>query len=83
MNAPRRKAAGNALRWYVHRVYGRPARFGEALPTLVWVVTPIIGGTGSEGIRVSSDLPFNDRAAALNFAHRLAARTYPPQKDRP
>lgn len=74
-------AAGD-LRWYVHRVYGRPARFGEYRPTIVWVVTPIVGGTGSEGVRVGSDLPMSSHRAALNFAHRLAARTYHPREAR-
>lgn len=68
-------AAGD-LRWYVHRVYGPPIRLGEYRPNVLWVITPIVGGTGSEGIRVGSDLPMSTQRAALNFAHRLAARTY-------
>lgn len=75
--------ASGDLRWYVHRVYGRPTRFGEYRPKFLWVITPIIGGTGSEGIRVGADVPMSSRRAALNYAHRLAARTYRSRKARP
>lgn len=75
-------AARGELRWYVHRVYGRPARFGETRPTVIWVITPITGGTGSEGIRIGSDMPMPNRSEALGFAHRLATRTYRPREAR-
>lgn len=74
--------AAGELRWYVHRVYGRPARFGENRSTVIWVITPIVGGKGSKGIRVGSDMPFVSALAALNFAHKLAARTYRPREAR-
>lgn len=62
------------LRWYVHRVADRH-RFGEQ-PKIRWVVTPIVLGRGSEGIRVGADTRCADRDDALRFAHSQAARTY-------
>jgi len=70
------------LRWFVHREYLRPTRLGEKRPTVVWVVTPIVGGRGSLGIRYGSHTVCASRRDALRFAHRQAQRTYGPRKDR-
>lgn len=71
-----------SLRWYVHRIETRPARLGERHGPLKWVVTPIILGRGSHGLRAGTHTRCADRDDALRFAHRQAQRTYGPRKDR-
>lgn len=70
------------LRWYVHRVYERPSRFGEQGLIVRWVVTPIILGRGSHGVRAGAHTRCANRDDALRFAHSQAQRTYGPRKDR-
>lgn len=79
--APRGTVHGT-LRWYVHRTHKRNTRFGERRGPLVWVVTPIVQGRGSQGFRFGASTICADRDAALAHAHHEAERTYGPRKDR-
>lgn len=81
-NAPKGISRGT-LRWFVHRAYARPTRFGEHRGQLVWVVTPIILGTGSQGIAQGVSTRCANRDSALAYAHRQAERTYRHRKARP
>ena len=72
------------LRWYVHRAYARPTRFGERdLGPLVWVVSPIVQGRGSKGFRYGEPTVCVSRSSALAYAHRQATRIYGPREARP
>ncbi|WP_449408042.1 hypothetical protein [Microbacterium maritypicum] len=72
-----------ALRWYVHRQYSAPARFGETHGPLIWVVTQIIQGTGSKGLPIGAPTRFGqNRDAALAYAHNQQRLLYGPRKDR-
>lgn len=73
--APKGTAHGT-LRWYVHRKETRPARFGEPHGPLVWVVTPIVNGRGSQGLSFGGSTICGTRAQALAHAHKQALRTY-------
>lgn len=77
---PPKGTVHGTLRWYVHRV-ADPERFGERTK-IRWVVTPIILGTGSKGIRIGTDTRCASRDDALRFAHSQSARTYGPRKAR-
>ncbi|MHC9046782.1 hypothetical protein ACYX8G_19530 [Microbacterium saperdae] len=80
MTKPPAGTSHGTLRWYVHRVTA-PQRFGEQ-PSIRWVVTPIILGRGSEGVRTGAHTRCDSRDAALRFAHAEARRTYGPREAR-
>ena len=80
---PPKGTSHGTLRWFVHRKYATNARLGERRGQLVWGVTPIILGRGSEGVAQGVFTRCANRDSALAYAHRQAERTYRHRKARP